>query len=237
MNTDPSSPAADSLSDPSSPPPQELVLVPVDSPSEQDPREAQAAAIVNRHVLWSLGAGLIPVPLADIAAVTAIQMDALQQLAKLYQVDFAADQGKRFVTSLTGSTVARTGASLVKAIPGIGTMLGGVSMSALSGASTYAVCQVAIRHFRSQGTFFNLPIDRARDLYQEALAKGREFVKSFQSSDVAKAAQEAGESIEHLNQLKSRDLLTDEEYEAKKALALAKMSAAVEVKSSAEGPV
>ena len=37
--------------------------------------------------------------------------------------------------------------------------------------------------------------------------------------------------------LKSRDLLTEEEYETKKALTLARLSAAVEVKSSAAGPV
>ena len=187
-----------------------------------------AAAIVQRHVLWSLGAGLIPVPLADIAAVTAIQMDALQQLSKLYEVDYSADLGKRFVTGLTGSTMARTGASLIKAMPGVGTLLGGVSMSALSGASTYAICQVALRHFRSQGTFFDLQVDRVRDFYQEALAKGRDFVKSFQTSDAAKAAQEASESIAELGKLKTRGLLTEEEYEAKKALTLAKLGSAVE---------
>ena len=101
-------------------------------------------------------------------------------------------------------------------------------MSALSGASTYAICQVALRHFRSQGTFFDLQVDRARDLYQEALTKGREFVKSFQSSDAAQAAQEASETIADLAKLKSRGVLTEEEYEAKKALTLAKLGSAVE---------
>jgi hypothetical protein len=124
--------------------------------------------------------------------------------------------------------MARTGASLIKALPGVGTMLGGVSMSALSGASTYAICQVAIRHFRSDGTFFDLQVDRAREFYQEALTKGREFVKSFQSSDAAKATQEASESIADLGKLRSRGILTEEEYEAKKAQTLAKLSSAVE---------
>jgi uncharacterized protein (DUF697 family) len=229
MNTDPSFTDDSSLEpSPAATAPLELEIVPVGGPDDPDPREAQAAAVVNRHVLWSLGAGLIPVPLADIAAVTAIQMDALQQLAKVYEVDFSADQGKRFVASLTGSAIARTGASLVKAIPGVGTVLGGVSMSALSGASTYAVCQVAIRHFRTGGTIFDLPMARARDLYQEALTKGRDFVKSFQSSEASKAAQEASTSIENLAALKTQGVLTDEEYEAKKSLVLAKLSAAVD---------
>lgn len=61
---------------------------------EQDPRDFRAAAIGQRHGLWSLGAGLIPVPLADIGAVTSIQMDALQQLSRLDELDDSGDLGK-----------------------------------------------------------------------------------------------------------------------------------------------
>ena len=42
-----------------------------------------ADEIIRSHVLWALGAGLMPVPLFDIAAVTAVQMDMLKQLAEL----------------------------------------------------------------------------------------------------------------------------------------------------------
>jgi len=81
--------------------------------SEQQP----ADDIIKSHVVWALGGGLIPVPLFDIAAVTAIQMDMLKQLADLYEVEFSAS---------TGSTFARIGASLIKAVPGIGTVIGGI---------------------------------------------------------------------------------------------------------------
>ena len=105
----------------------------------------EADKIVRSHVLWALGAGLMPVPLFDIAAVTALQMDMLKQLADVYEADFSKSTGKTFVSALAGSTTARIGASLVKAVPGVGTVLGGVSMSALSGASTYAVGQVPLQ--------------------------------------------------------------------------------------------
>lgn len=124
--------------------------------------------------------------------------------------------------------MARTGASLIEALPGAGTLLGGVSMSDLSGSFPCAICQAALRHFRSEGTFFDLEVDRVRDIDREAHAKGRDFVKSFQSSDAAKAAQEASESIAELAKLKTCGLLTEEEYEAKKALTLAKLGSAVE---------
>ena len=37
-----------------------------------DSRKAQAEAIIRSYVLWSMGGGLIPIPLVDFAAVTAI---------------------------------------------------------------------------------------------------------------------------------------------------------------------
>ncbi|MEM1292729.1 MAG: GTPase, partial [Cyanobacteria bacterium P01_H01_bin.162] len=36
-------------------------------------QQNQANAIIRSHVLWATGGGLIPIPLVDFAAVTAIQ--------------------------------------------------------------------------------------------------------------------------------------------------------------------
>ena len=80
-------------------------------------KERNAEKIVSTHVLWSLGAGLMPLPLFDIVAVTAIQVDMLNQLANEYDVDFSASTGKTFVAALTGVTFARIGASMLKVIP------------------------------------------------------------------------------------------------------------------------
>ena len=41
-------------------------------------KEHSADGIIKSHVVWAMGGGLIPVPLFDIAAVTAIQMDMLR---------------------------------------------------------------------------------------------------------------------------------------------------------------
>ena len=45
-----------------------------------DKRE-HADAIIKKHVLLSIGGGLIPIPLVDMAAVTALQVSMLEQLA------------------------------------------------------------------------------------------------------------------------------------------------------------
>ena len=91
----------------------------------------EADHVVRKHVLYSMGAGLVPVPLIDIAAVTAVQIDMLRQLAVLYGADYDATKGKAFASALAGGTFARIGASVVKSIPGVGTIVGGMSMVVL----------------------------------------------------------------------------------------------------------
>ena len=62
---------------------------------------------IRNHVIWSMGAGLIPVLVADIFAVSALQLDMIRQMCRVYDVDFQETQGKAIVTALTSSTLAR----------------------------------------------------------------------------------------------------------------------------------
>lgn len=177
-------------------------------------KQAETDRVIRSHVLWGMGAGLIPIPLLDIAAVTSIQIDMLKQLARVYGVDFSASSGKAFVTALTGSTLAALGASLVKALPGVGTVLGGLSMSALSGASTFAVGQVAASHFASGGGLFDLDTEKARRAYKEAFRKGKDYVKDLE--DMEDEAADVYRSLEKLGELKEKGVITEAEFEAKK---------------------
>ncbi|MCU0702327.1 MAG: DUF697 domain-containing protein [Myxococcaceae bacterium] len=124
--------------------------------------EASADSVIRQHVYWSVGAGLVPVPIADFVAVTAVQLDLIRQLCTLYGVSYEEGTGKVWVGALTGGAVARLGASAIKAIPGIGSILGAVSMSIASGASTYAVGQVVKSHLMGGGTMANLDVERRR---------------------------------------------------------------------------
>lgn len=173
-----------------------------------------ADKIVRSHVIWSMGAGLIPVPLFDLAAVTAIQIDLLKQLADLYDADFSQSQGKAFVTALTGSTFAKIGSSLIKAIPGVGTVLGGLSMSALSGASTYAVGQVIISHLETSNDFLDVDMDAARTAYQDAFAKGKDFVSDLKEQE--DTGNDVFKALQKLGQLRDQGVITEEEFETQK---------------------
>ena len=121
--------------------------------------EERADKVINNHVLVSMGAGAIPIPLVDVAAVTAIQLDMIRELSYIYDTDFSESIGKNLITAVAGGTLAKVGASLMKTIPVVGSILGGVGMVALSGASTYAMGQVIISHLRSGGMFSNFDFE------------------------------------------------------------------------------
>ena len=177
-------------------------------------RSKRADRIIHSHTLWSMGAGMIPVPMFDILAVSAIQVDMLKQLAEAYESDFTENIGKTFVTALTGGTFARIGASFIKAVPGVGTLVGGASMSVLSGASTYAIGQVAKRHYETEGNLVDIDLSSARKSYDEALERGKRVVGDLKNREAE--SKDVYTSLERLSDLKQKGVITDEEFEAKK---------------------
>jgi len=170
--------------------------------------------IIRNHVLWAMGAGLLPIPLVDFAAVTAVQLDMLKDLAAHYGANYDRSSGKAFVSALTGTTFATIGASIVKAIPGLGSILGGVSMSLMSGASTYAVGQVVKQAYATSGSLDKLDLSAARKAYEDAFERGKSYVSDLQQ-DKDKATQ-IFESLERLEKLKQDGLLSEEEFQTKK---------------------
>jgi uncharacterized protein (DUF697 family) len=181
----------------------------------------QADAIIRSHVLWAMGGGLIPIPLVDFAAVTAIQLELIKQLAELYGVDYSRSSGKTFVSALTGTTIASLGASLIKAIPGFGSILGGATMSLTSGASTYAVGQVAINHFLNNGTLENFVSDNIKKAYDSAFENGKSYASNL--NEKQDEAADIFQSLEKLGKLKDQGILTEEEFQAKKKQLLDKL--------------
>src|SRR5262249_43572423 len=137
------------------------------APMTEEERDEAASKLVDRFSLWSGAAGLIPVPLVDIAAVGGVQLQMLRRLSEIYGVPFADNRGKSIIASLAGSvlpasTATTTGigvASALKAIPGVGTVMASWTMPVFSAGATWVIGKVFIQHFASGGTLldFNPP--------------------------------------------------------------------------------
>ncbi len=198
-------------------------------------RDKHADTIIRNHILFSMGAGVIPVPVVDIFAVSASQLDMIRQLCKVYDIDFSETQGKAIVSSLTTATLARIGAgSLAKLIPVVGSFVGGVTNAILAGASTYALGQVFKIHFETGGTILDFDSDRLKKLYKEQFEKGKKVAEELQrqKQQKAKADEEATKSekkaspepatadvvskLKELADLKKEGIITEEEFERMK---------------------
>ncbi len=167
--------------------------------------KSRANEIVSNHMYLAVGAGLIPVPVVDFVAVTGIQLDMIKKLANLYHVDFKKNQAKAIVSALTGAGLARLAAGMTKVIPVIGTILGGVTMSVLSGASTYAIGEVFKNHFSSGGDIVDLDIDKFTQFYKEKFEQGKSMAKDMESDHRNKE----GSSTENFEEVIIADMTDD----------------------------
>ena len=196
---------------------------------------------IDSHVLWSMGAGAIPLPILDVAAVTAIQLNMFKELCMIYQVDYNESFAKNLISSVAGATIARIGASFIKAIPGIGSLLGSVPMVVLSGASTYAIGQVFKQHLEIGGMMSSFSFENAQKVYNDAFERGKSYVEELRKramgdtdkkeekkeeepkqeakNPYAKTASgtDAFEKLKVLADLKEQGIITEEEFAAKKA--------------------
>ena len=169
-------------------------------------------SIINEHVLWSIGAGLVPVPILDIAAVSAIQLDMLKQLSSHYGVKYTESEGKVWLSALTGTMAAKLAANAIKLIPGIGSVIGGVSMSVLSGASTYALGQVALRHFEGKGTLSSIDLGAAKRAFDAELEKGKEVAARLREKKGA--SRDVFEKLEKAKEMLDKGVISEDDFDA-----------------------
>jgi uncharacterized protein (DUF697 family) len=137
-------------------------------------RDANALEAVERYSLYSAAAGLIPVPLVDMAAITGLQIKMLAEIAKAYDQSFSADRARPILASLIGG-VASTGLGyggghLLKSLPLVGPVLGVLSMPTMAGTVTWAVGKVFMQHFASGGTLLDFDPEKMRSHFDSHVA-------------------------------------------------------------------
>lgn len=160
------------------------------------PSDCEIDAIIRKRVYAAIGVGFVPVPLVDLAGLTAIQLELIHALAKAYGVEFQKERVKSIISSLCGGVLSVAMvpffASIFKSIPVIGTTAGGATISIVGGASTYAIGQVFDRHFRHGGNLLNLDAKEAKTYFKTKMEEGKTLVskmKPGKKEDAAPAAQ------------------------------------------------
>src|SRR3974390_867230 len=114
-------------------------------------RRRLAERIVARHKNYAALGGLVPVPVANIASVTAINLRMVRQVSQLYDVPFPADRAGAFIVGLIGGAVptgvgTATSTTLMWIVPG-GLIVGLGAAALTAGALTRGIGMVFIESF------------------------------------------------------------------------------------------
>ena len=152
--------------------------------SERDSRIDGAERLTKRQALIALAVGAVPVPWFDLAALAGLQLDLIRRLAERYGVAFSDQAGKSAVAALLGGTfpvsLSTNLASFVKGMPIVGSVVGGVSVTLIGAASTYAIGKVFVQHFESGNTMLTFDPEKVRAYYAEQIARAKvEVLKSY----------------------------------------------------------
>lgn len=156
------------------------LVVEVGTPSNEGETSSKLVAaneILKRNLTYSVGAGLLPIPFADLAGIAGCQLKMLNELSKLYGVRFSEHKVKNILAALIGSVgtaALATGAlgSLIKMIPVVGSVSGALALPIVAGSSTFAVGKVFIQHFESGGTFLDFNPAKTKAYFNEQFRQG-----------------------------------------------------------------
>jgi len=140
-------------------------------------RHILASETIKRNMLWSAGAGVLPVPVVELVAITAVELKLIKELADIYGAGYRKDLAKAAVLSLIGSLGSVTlgkmfAMSSLKIIPFIGHMVSVASVPALAAAITYAIGRVFVSHFETGGTLLDFDAVKVRDYFRNEFANG-----------------------------------------------------------------
>jgi uncharacterized protein (DUF697 family) len=129
-------------------------------------RRARAREVIERHAKYAAVGGLIPLPIVDIAGVTAIVVRMARELARLYEMSEDLDRTRAIVLGLIGGAApvgvgALTASSLMRYIPGAN-LVGMAVTSIAAAACTRSIGLIFLEHFESGRTLldFNVPPKR-----------------------------------------------------------------------------
>lgn len=148
-------------------------------------RQDAAKGVIRRSTYWALGIGLVPLPLVDLVALTAVQVKMLKEISDIYEVKFFEDKAKTIVGVLIAglgglSLTAMVARSLFRVVPVVGGLVAAVSLPVVAGAITTAVGNVFIMHFEAGGTLLDFDAKKMREYFRKEFDKAKDVVKNMQ---------------------------------------------------------
>lgn len=159
---------------------------PIEPEGAAEIKRLKADIVITRHVALAAGAGLIPLPVADFAAITGVQLSMVALICEVYGQPFSKEAAKGIIASLIGGAIGAQTSSLVigsklKFVPVVGTVVSWLVTPAASAAATYGIGKVFVRHLESGGSLLTFDPKKMKEYMEKAVAEGKKLVPSWGS--------------------------------------------------------
>lgn len=164
-----------------------------------DRQSAKSEEVIKAHVIYSTGAGLIPLPVVDMAALLGIQISLVHKLGNIYgnEGSFQRKRVRRWIRILSTDLGVAGIFSGIKAIPLVGSLVGMFGTPLYSAAATYALGRVFLLHFAQGGTLLDFDPYTTRQFFRAEYDHAKQMQLEeggVQSSIVKPPKEERGKS-------------------------------------------
>lgn len=148
---------------------------------------------IKSYVIASMALGMVPMPIFDLVALIGVQLKMVHSLCHQYDVNYSKNIGKSLISSLVAGVLPLTAtialSSMLKIIPGFGSLASGASVALFGGALTYAIGIVFVHHFESGGSLLDFNVAKYRERFKKAVAEGKSVASSLRTQTTAASTQ------------------------------------------------
>ena len=139
-------------------------------------KDEAAHSTVRNHALLAAGAGIIPIPGVDAAAVAGVQVNMIRKLSEIYHVPFDPADAQTIISAVVTTGLSRLVAYAVNSYTTLfsefGSFSDNLTNGLVSGAATFGTGEVIQTHFKHGGTMNDLDYNHFITYYQEKIQSG-----------------------------------------------------------------
>lgn len=139
-------------------------------------QDEAAHAVVRNHALMAAGAGLIPVPGIDVAAVTGLQINMIRKLSEIYNVPFDPTDVRTILSSVATTGLSKLVGYAVNSYTSLfsefGSFSDNITNGLVTGAATFGTGEIIQTHFKNGGNMLNLDYNHFIAYYKAKVQDG-----------------------------------------------------------------
>jgi uncharacterized protein (DUF697 family) len=136
-----------------------------------DDRRESAMRIVNKYVLISAAAGMVPIPVVDTLTLAGVHVSLIKEISEHYGVEFSQHTARNILIAIAASLIPGSIGSIFgrKVLQAVPLLMGVAGMSVFSAAVSYGLGTLFVRHYEAGGTLDSFDVENLHRIFSRHL--------------------------------------------------------------------